>query len=79
VSPASGSGRLRVVGGAAGELEGAQVRSGCHTVTRAEDGARKRIRGMLEVALKGWQDCPSVGDLRRRLHRLLMELDEATE
>jgi hypothetical protein len=30
---------------------------------------------MLEAALDRWQDSPSVGDLRRRLHRLLVELD----
>jgi len=66
---------LRVVGGSAGELEGAQVRSGCHTVTRPEGGARERVREMLQGALDGWQDSPSVGDLRRRLHRLLVGLD----
>jgi hypothetical protein len=31
---------------------------------------------MLEGALEGWQDRPSVDDLRRRLHRLLIELDD---
>jgi hypothetical protein len=79
VSPASGIGHLRVVGAAAGELEGAQGRSGCHTVTRPGNGARERVREMLERALEGWQDHPSVGDLRRRLHQLLVELDEGTE
>jgi hypothetical protein len=34
---------------------------------------------MLEAALEEWQDRPSVGDLRRRLYRLLMELDEGTK
>jgi hypothetical protein len=31
---------------------------------------------MLAGALDGWQDSPSVGDLRRRLQRLLIELSE---
>jgi hypothetical protein len=76
VNPASGIGHLRVVGGAADEPDGAQVRLGCHTVTRLPEGAREHVREMLEGALEGWRDRPSVGDLRRRLHRLLVELDE---
>lgn len=78
-SPASGIGHLRVVGGAPGEPEGVEVTSGCHTVTRPGDGARERVRGLLEGALERWQNSPSVGDLRRRLHRLLLALDEGTE
>jgi hypothetical protein len=34
---------------------------------------------MPEGAFDGWQDRPSVGDLRRRLHRLLVELDGGEE
>jgi hypothetical protein len=51
------------------------VHSGCHTVTRPADEAPERVGEMLETALERWQDRPSVGDLRRRLHRLLLELD----
>lgn len=77
VSPASGIGHLRVVGGAVGEPEGALVRSGCHTVTRPADGARERVREMLEGALEGWQYTLSARELRHRLLRLLLELDGA--
>jgi hypothetical protein len=79
VSPASGIGRLRVVGGAPGELEGAEVSAGCHTVTRPGVEARERVRETLEGALEAWQDRPSISGLRRRLHRLLVELDEGPE
>jgi hypothetical protein len=44
VSPASGIGHLRAVGGAAGEPKGAEVHSACHTVTRVGDGAQERGR-----------------------------------
>jgi hypothetical protein len=34
---------------------------------------------MLEEALLSWQDRPSIGDLRRRLLRLVLELDDPEE
>ena len=75
VSPASGIGHLRVVGGAAGELKGAGVCSECNPVTRAADTTVGRVRMMLERALQDWRDHASATDLRRCLHRLLIELD----
>jgi hypothetical protein len=79
VSPASKIGQLRVVGGAAHEPGRAEARSDCNSVTRAADTRADLVRQMLEGALGAWQDAPSPSGLRRRLIRLLVELDELQE
>ena len=77
-SPASAIGHLRVVGGGADEPRGAEARSECNSVTRAAEARAERVRQMLEGALRAWLDTPSAG-LRRRLLRLLLELDDLPE
>jgi hypothetical protein len=79
VSPASGIGHLRVVDGGANEPEEAEVGSGCNSVTKAAETGADRVRQMLEGALQDWQSRPSLRDLRRRLHRLLLELDSGPD
>ena len=79
MSPASGIGHLRVVGGGVDELDGAEGPSECNSVTRAADTGVGRVRHMLEGALQAWQDHRSAGDLRRRLYRLLLEVGDGTD
>jgi hypothetical protein len=79
VSPASGIGHLRVVGGPADEPEGAEARPECNSVTRTAESGAERVRQMLDGALRAWQDTPSPAGLRRRLLRLLLELDDLPE
>ncbi len=79
MNPASKIGHLRVVGAGADELGRAELSSGCNSVTKPPETAAERVRQMLEGALQGWQNDPSVQGLRRRLYRLLLELDEGTE
>ncbi|MEP6652248.1 MAG: hypothetical protein ABJA82_02755 [Myxococcales bacterium] len=74
MSPASGIGHLRVVGGEADEPGGALVSAGCHTVTRPYEADDLRVRQMLESVLQSWHKHPSPGDLRRQLLRLLLEI-----
>jgi hypothetical protein len=52
------------------------VRSECNSVTRPAETGEDHVRKILEGALQGWQDHPSAADLRRRLLRLILELDE---
>ena len=77
-SPARGIKHLRVVVGAADEPGGAEARPECNSVTKAAEAGAERVRQMLEGALRAWLDTPSAG-LRRRLLRLLLELDDLPE
>jgi hypothetical protein len=78
-SRASGIGHLRVVADGVDEPGGAEVHSECHSVTGTANTRVERVRRTLESALGNWREHGSAIDLRRRLHRLLIELDHVAE
>lgn len=75
-SPASRIAQLRVVGRPATELGEMVERSGCNSVTNPGETAVELVCQGLQDALRAWEDLRSASALRRRLHRLLLELDE---
>ncbi|MEO8214222.1 MAG: hypothetical protein ABI560_13565 [Myxococcales bacterium] len=61
------------------EPGGAEAHSQCHSVTKATNTWTVRVRKMLESELQDWREHGSATELRRRLHRLLIELEHEAE
>ena len=76
MSPACGIGHLRVVGGGVNEGESSKEQFACNSVTRRTAGGAVGIGQMLEAAVQGWKEQGSAGELRRRLLRVLLAIDE---